>query len=106
MPSTVAEFFNGLKGHINPEKVKGINATYQWDVTGDGGGKYYARLADGQVEVTQGEAANPNITITVSAADWLDIVNGKLNPQMAFMTGKLKIKGDMTLALKLQSIIG
>ena len=103
---TVAEFFSGLKDRVDPEKVKDINATYQWDITGDDGGKWNVKLGEGDVEVKEGEATDPNITITVASGDWLDIVNGKLNGQMAFMTGKLKIQGDMALALKLQSITG
>lgn len=106
MADTCSEFFSGLQESIDPEKVKGINATYQWDITGGGGGKWYVTLDDDSVEVTEGEAEDPSITLTVEAQDWLDIINGKLNGQMAFMTGKLKIQGDMTLAMKLQSITG
>jgi len=57
-------------------------------------------------EVAEGEAENPNITITVTSSDWMDIVSGKLNGQMAFLTGKLKIQGDMSLAMKLQNLTG
>jgi len=106
MADTCSEFFSGLQESIDPEKIKGIDATYQWDITGDGGGKWYAKLSDSGVEVGEGEAESPSITLTVEAQNWMDIVNGKLNGQMAFLTGKLKIKGDMTLAMKLQSITG
>ncbi|MGH7836449.1 MAG: SCP2 sterol-binding domain-containing protein, partial [Candidatus Binataceae bacterium] len=57
-----------------------------------------------QCQVQSGAHASPNITISMAANDYLDMVNGKLNGQMAFMTGKLKIAGDMGLALKLQSL--
>lgn len=106
MAETCTEFFSGLQESIDPEKVKGIDATYQWDITGDDGGKWYAIFGDSGVEVSEGETESSDITITVAADDWMDIVNGKLNGQMAFLTGKLKIKGDMTLAMKLQSITG
>ena len=45
-------------------------------------------------------------TVKVSASDFEDIAAGKTNPQMAFMTGKLKVEGDMSVALKLGSILG
>ena len=106
MADTAAEFFAGMQENLDPEKIKDINATYQWDITGDGGGKWYAKFADGKAEVGEGEAENPNITITVEAENWMDIVSGKLNGQMAFLTGKLKIQGDMSLAMKLQNLTG
>lgn len=106
MADTCAEFFNGLQESVDSEKIKGIDATYQWDVTGDGGGKWFATLSEGSIEVSEGETDSPNITLTVEAQNWMDIVNGKLNGQMAFLTGKLKIQGDMTLAMKLQSLTG
>ena len=52
------------------------------------------------------DAENPNLTITVSDESWMEIVNGSLNAQMAFMTGKLKIQADMSLAMKLQDLTG
>lgn len=105
MANTPAEVFEAMKANVKPEKVKGINATYQWDITGDNGGKWFATFSDADgAKIGEGQAENPNITITVAAQDWVDIVGGKLNPQMAFLTGKLKIQGDMTLAMKLQSI--
>jgi hypothetical protein len=66
--------------------------------------QYHFRIANESIEVQMGTHASPNITITIKATDYLDMVNGKLNGQMAFMTGKLKITGDMGLALRLQNL--
>ncbi|MBK7972460.1 MAG: SCP2 sterol-binding domain-containing protein [Deltaproteobacteria bacterium] len=55
--------------------------------------------------VTEGDAGNAECTITVSAQDFLDIDTGKLNPQVAFMSGKLRIKGDMSKAMKLGQVL-
>ena len=104
MAENAGEFFSGLATGLDPEKIKDWNATYQWVLDGDGGGSWFAKFADGSVDVQQGEAENPDITISANASDWVDIVNGKLNGQMAFLSGKLKIKGDMSLAMKLQTL--
>lgn len=106
MAATVQEFFANLESRIDPKKTAGMNCTYQFNITGEGGGDWYVVLADGQPSVHEGTAENPNITLTADSANWLDIVNGKSSGQMAFLTGKLKIKGDMALAMKLQSLLG
>ena len=105
MATTPAEYFNELSGKLNKDKVKGMNAVYQWDITGDDGGKWHVVLKDDDVKVGDGVAENPNITLTLETQNFMDLVNGKLNGQMAFLTGKLKIQGDMTLAMKLQSLL-
>ena len=104
MADSVKESFDDMPGNFNSDKAAGMKAVYQWDVTGDGGGKWNAEIADGACNVSEGEHASPNITITVAAGDWLDILNGKLDGQMAFMSGKLKVKGDMSLAMKLKTL--
>jgi len=104
LPETVKEYFEAMPGQFKSDKAAGMTATYQFDVTGEGGGKWFAKIENGALTTGEGEAENPSITLTVSAADWLDIVAGKLDGQMAFMTGKLKIQGDMSLAMKLKSL--
>ncbi len=106
MADSVKEIFDAMSGAFNADKAAGMNAVYQWDVTGDGGGKWNAVIADGAITVSEGENDSPNITITVAAQDWLDITNGKLDGQMAFMSGKLKVKGDMSLAMKMKTLFG
>ena len=98
--ATVKGFFEGLPDKLNakPEKIAGMNCVYQFRVTD---AAWNVKLADGKVAVAEGEAPSPNCTVTMAEADFLDLVSGKLNGQMAFLTGKLKVAGDMGLALKL-----
>jgi len=65
---------------------------------------FVVAIADNAVQVSEGAVEKPSIQLTMTSADFLDLVSGKLNGQTAFLTGKLKVKGDMTLALKLQSV--
>ncbi len=104
MADTVKETFDNMEANFKSDKAAGMKAVYQWDITGEGGGKWHAEIADQKCTVKEGEHASPNITITVAAKDWLDIINGKLDGQMAFMSGKLKVKGDMSLAMKLKTL--
>ena len=89
-----------------PDVVTSINNSYQFDLTGDGGGKWVVDLTQPGGKVSEGEKADAGVTVTMTASDFVDLVQGKLNGQMAFLQGKLKIKGDMSLALKLQQVLG
>jgi putative sterol carrier protein len=100
----VADFFNQVSDKVDSSQIQGMNAVYQFNIEGDDGGKWNVKIADGSVEVAEGTADNPSITLTMAASDFDDLVSGNLNGQTAFLTGKLKIQGDMTLAMKLQSI--
>ena len=105
MADTLKSFFAEVQRKIDPDKIVGMNATFQFIATGDDGGEWYVRIVDGQAEVAEGTVDNPNITLTATAQDWIDVMSGKLDGQAAFLMGKLKIEGDMTLAMKLQSIL-
>jgi putative sterol carrier protein len=101
---TVGEIFDGMASRFKADKAAGTNATIQYDITGDGGGSWNAVIKDGTCVVNQGAAASPNLTLSIAAQDWLDMVSGKQSGQMLFMSGKLKVKGDMGLAMKLGSL--
>lgn len=107
MATTPAEFF-ALKASQLQEKagaLANLNALYQFDLQGEGGGQWVIEIRPDKKEVREGEDANPQCAITMSSKDFMDMVSGRLNPQMAFMTGKLRVKGDMGLALKLQAVL-
>jgi putative sterol carrier protein len=101
---TVKETFEAMASRFRSDKAAGTSAVIQYDVSGDGGGTWNAAIKDGACTVTPGPATNPNLTLQIAAQDWLDMLSGKQSGQMLFMSGKLKIKGDMGLAMKLGSM--
>ncbi|HBV97063.1 MAG: hypothetical protein JL50_12560 [Peptococcaceae bacterium BICA1-7] len=105
--ATMKEVVTGLGTVLqnNVSKNKGVNGVFQFDISGDDPMEFFFKLDDGAPTVGEGTADSPSITISMAAADFKDMVDGKLNGTMAFMSGKLKIKGDMSLAMKLESII-
>jgi putative sterol carrier protein len=102
--ATVKDTFDAMPGRFKADRAQGVKAVIQYDITGEGGGTYHVDIADGKCAVSAGPAGSPNLTLTMAAQDWLDMVSGKLNGQMAFMSGKLKLKGDMGLAMKLAGL--
>lgn len=105
--ATMNEIYSQIETNLqnNVTKNKGVNGVFQFDIGGDDPMTYYFKLDDGVANISQGSVGNPNITISMAASDFKNMVDGKLNGPMAVMSGKLKIKGDMSLAMKLESII-
>jgi len=92
-----------IKG--KPELVKSIKGIYLFDLETSAGKKQYTvDLKNGAGSVSATAIAKPDCTITMKEADFLDLMSGKLNGQVAFGQGKLKIKGNMGLAMKLGQI--
>ena len=101
---TVQETFDAMPGRFRADKAAGTTATIQYDISGEGGGTWNAVIKDGACKVAPGAAASPNLKLQMAAQDWLDMLSGKQSGQMLFMSGKLKVKGDMGLAMKLGSM--
>lgn len=101
---SVKGFFESLQERLNKEasRLGGLEGVFQFVV---GPGKYNVVLGSGRASVSEGEAPSPSCTVTIGESDFLELLSGKLNPQMAFMTGKLKVAGDMGTALKLGSLL-
>jgi putative sterol carrier protein len=93
-----------MPANINADAAKGMNSVIQFNLSGDGGGNYYVEIKEGTATAQEGTHASPNMTMTLAASDYVDLIMGKLNGQMAFMSGKLKIAGDMGLAMKMQTL--
>jgi len=84
-----------------PEKAQGVNATVQYHLTGEEGGDYIVEIANNTCLVAPGTTTNPNLTLTADSQDYKDVILGKSNAMNAFMQGKLKLAGDLALAMKL-----
>ncbi len=101
MAESVREFFEGLESRVDASKTAGMNNSYAFDV--EGAGTWLVAVSDGNVDVTEG-GGDADATITTSEENLLAISRGELNPTSAYMTGKLKVKGDMGAAMKLQKL--
>jgi putative sterol carrier protein len=97
----VREFFETLESSIDPSKTAGMNNSYVFEV--EGAGTWHVDVADGTVKVTEG-GADADVTIHASEETFKAIASGEQNPTTAYMTGKLKIDGDMGAAMKLQKL--
>jgi putative sterol carrier protein len=86
----------------NQDQAKAIGAVYKFVLDGEGGGTWVMNLKDSP-GVTEGDGA-AQCTIKMAAKDYVDMVEGRANGQQLFFTGKLKIEGDMGLAMKLQKL--
>lgn len=96
------EFFEGLEARASDSsKATGLNASYLFDI--DGAGKWIVRVENGKVSVHEGEG-EADTTISASEETFVKVVNGEQNPTSAFMMGKLRVKGDIGNAMKLQQL--
>ncbi|MGZ4334554.1 MAG: SCP2 sterol-binding domain-containing protein [Gaiellaceae bacterium] len=95
------EFFDNLPTRADESKLAGMNNSYLFDIEGEG--QWIVRVADGALTVAEGEG-EADATITTTGETFAKIVAGEQNPTTAYMTGKLKIKGDMGAAMKLQKL--
>jgi putative sterol carrier protein len=95
-------FFAGLEAQVDPNKIAGIDNSYLFDVIDEG--QWLVEVRDGAVTVSDGAGRDADVTIQVSSAVFDKIASGQQNPATAYMTGKLKITGDMNVALKLQKL--
>lgn len=101
---TVQELIQNHEKAFQPEKAPGLDAVIQYHLTGDQGGDWIITLKEGLCKVSQGIAESPKMSLTADAQEFRDILLGKMDGMAAFMQGKLKLAGDLNLAMKLTSM--
>jgi putative sterol carrier protein len=102
--SSVQEYFDTLPQRFQAAASKGVNAVFQFELGGDGGGTYHVLVNDGTMSVQTGPHAAPTATIKMNAADYVKMANGQLNGMQAYMKGQMKVTGNLLLAQKMQGI--
>jgi putative sterol carrier protein len=94
------DFFAGLAARVDPARLEGMNQSFRFDVDGEGSWKVDVR--DGKLTVSEADATPADVTIRTSAETFEKILAGRQSPTTAYMTGKIKIQGDLGAAMKLQ----
>ncbi|XP_037068994.1 hydroxysteroid dehydrogenase-like protein 2 isoform X2 [Pollicipes pollicipes] len=102
----IAKLFGTIEGFLSEEIVQNTNAVYQFEVSGDDAGQWFLDLKNGSGSCGRGPASSPDATFKMSSDDFLKMFAGKLKPAAAFMTGKMKLSGDMGKAMKLDKLMG
>lgn len=102
--SRVQDLFNKIPSVFNAEAAKDVNAIFQWEITGDGGGNWQVIINEGKCEVKEGIHPSPSVSMKMDIETYFSLVNKQLNPIQAFMTGKLKVSGNIILAQKFQNL--
>ncbi len=104
--NSVQEYFDTLRDRFVPDAAKGVNAVIQYNITGDDGAQWLITLEDGALtDIKEGTVEKPTLTVTVSTENFLKVQNGDLDGRKAFMTRKMKVKGNLALAQKMGKFI-
>jgi putative sterol carrier protein len=99
-----AEVFAQMPEAFLADKAGDLRATFQFNLSGEGGGDWAVAIADGTCTVVEGSVDKPDVTVGMAAGDYVKMTAGELQPVVAFMQGKIKLQGDMNLAMKIQEL--
>jgi putative sterol carrier protein len=99
--STPQQVFDAMRGSFQPTKAKGVHVSYQWDLSGPNGGQWWIQVNDGSYKMGKGKIPDPSVTFIATAKDWVAICHDQLSGTWAYMTGRLKVRGDQGTARKL-----
>jgi NAD(P)-dependent dehydrogenase (short-subunit alcohol dehydrogenase family) len=98
--------FKKIEQHLNPEIIEKTGAIYQFEVLGDEAGTWHLDLKNLPGKAGRGPPENePDATLTMDSKDFFNMLSGQLKPANAFLSGKLKINGDMRKAMKMEKLM-
>ena len=96
--------FEGMQERFLAEKAKGVTAEIQWVVTDqDAEFPYALKVNDGSATVEKGRAASPRVTLTAGLVPFLRLISGQENGVQLFMSGRLKVAGDLMFSQQVQT---
>ena len=105
MPLTISELISKMPEAFLPEKAVGVNAVIHFNFTGAESSEWNAKIAGGKCETSAGAPADKaTLTLTADSSDYVKLITGELDGMQAFMQGKLKLGGDLNIAMKLMQM--
>jgi len=104
MPLNAKQLIDQWVANYVAGKAGGMDAEIQVNFTGEGGGTWTIKFEGGKISAAEGKASAPRLTVTTGLADILAIAEGKLDATAAFMQGKVKLDGDVGLAMRMVSM--
>lgn len=99
--ASVEAYFETLADRFDGGAAGDLEAVFQWVLTGDEAQARFAAIKDGSVALARGTHASPTVTIEMSAADYLALINGELSGPRAFSTGRGRLRGPVRLAMRM-----
>ena len=102
--STPQQVFDSMRDSFQPAKAKGVHARYQWDLSGPNGGQWWIEVNDGTYKMGKGKIPDPNVTFIATDKDWVAICHDQLSGTWAYLSGRLRVRGDQGIARKLGEI--
>jgi putative sterol carrier protein len=106
VPDTAEKLIEGMPTAFDPSAAKDLRAEIQFDISGEGGGKWVISVAEGRCEVRKGEAGSPTVTIESPGDVWVKIARGEIDRPKALMEGLYKVKGDMKVLTLMPQLFG
>ncbi len=103
-PPTVKEFFQLLPGRLDSDAAEDLDAVYQFDLSGAQGGQYILIIRTGTCQITEGTHEAPHVVLSMAGEDCVKILRGQLSGTAVAMSGRLKISGDIGLAMQLKAL--
>jgi hypothetical protein len=103
-PTSVDEAGEWLRKHFEAEAAREVRVTYQYVLSGPGGGSLHARVDDGRLLVAPGEVGAPDVRFRLAASDFFGILAGRENADLLFTAGRIEVEGDLSLALKMRKL--
>lgn len=100
----IARIFPAMVEYFIPEKAVGVDAVVQFELSGDNGGVFWLKINDGTAQTGLGSVDDAKMTVRAAADDYFDLAVGNLDPIKAFTSGRVKIQGDMGLAIRLTTM--
>lgn len=104
MAITLKEMFDQMPEAFLPDKASDMDAVIQFNFSGEEASDWIVTIKDGACAVEEGVHESPTMTFAADSQDYKDIVAGKINAMNAFMQGKVKLQGNMNLAMKFSEI--